>query len=57
MIKSEILYGVEETTEFLNSLEKKGYNTTVAVIGVTQSNNHYTVFYKYLESLEKTKNK
>ena len=55
MIKSEILDGVEETTEFLNLLEKKGYNTTVAVIGITQSNDYYTVFYKYLECLEKRK--
>lgn len=55
MIISKILYGVTETTKFLNSLERKGYNTTVAVIGVTQSNNYYTVFYKYNELLEKTK--
>lgn len=53
MFRHKYCKGPKETTDFLNSLEKKGYNVRMNVVFITQENDYYTVFYRYIESLEK----
>ena len=53
MIRHKYCKGPKETTDFLNSLEEKGYNVKMNVVSITQANDYYTVFYRYIESLEK----
>lgn len=53
MIKSILCNCRDEATEKLNELEKKGYNLAMCILSITQDRGYYTIFYKYLESLEK----
>lgn len=53
MIKHILCGNRDECTEILNELEKKGYNLTMSIIGISQDRENYTIFYKYSEALEK----
>ena len=55
MYRHKYCKGPKETTDFLNSLEEKGYNVIMNVISITQENDYYTVFYRYNELLEEKK--
>ena len=53
MFRHKYCKGPKETVDFLNELENKGYNVSMNVVSITQENDYYTVFYRYIESLEK----